>query len=232
MRRVVIDAGHGAHDPGAPGLDGLQEKEVTLDVALRLRDILKTSGYETILTRDRDAYLPLEERTALANTSRGDLFISVHCNASDAGNLSGVETYYLNLASSRRAMATAARENSMALANMSDLQDLLKEIYSSKMDESSRFAAAVQRSLHGTLRRKYPDVKDLGVKQAPFYVLIGAQMPSVLAEISFINHKREGKRLGDPAYRQLVAQALADGVKRYVRTVKTADAAAGPRRAP
>jgi N-acetylmuramoyl-L-alanine amidase len=139
-----------------------------------------------------------------------------------------VETYYLNLASSRRAMATAARENSMALANMSDLQHLLKEIYSSKMDESSRFADAVQRSLHGLLRRKYPDVKDLGVKQAPFYVLIGARMPSILAEISFINHRVEGKRLADPAYRQLVAQALADGVRRYARTVKTA-AAPGPR---
>ena len=232
VRRVVVDAGHGAHDPGAPGLDGLQEKEVTLDVALRLRELLQAAGYQVVLTRDRDVYLPLEERTALANTARGDLFISLHCNASDAGNLSGVETYFLNLASSRRAMATAARENSMALANMSDLQGLLKEIYSSKMDESSRFADAVQRALHGTLRRKYPDVKDLGVKQAPFYVLIGAQMPSVLAEISFINHPKEGRRLADPAYRQIVAQALADGVKRYVRTVKTADAAPPRRPAP
>jgi N-acetylmuramoyl-L-alanine amidase len=229
IRRVVIDAGHGAHDPGAAGIGGLQEKEVTLDVALRLRTLLEASGYETVLTRERDVYLPLEERTALANTSRGDLFISVHCNASDAGNLSGVETYFLNLASSKRAMATAARENSMALANMSDLQRLVKEIYASKMDESSRFADAVQRALHGALRRKYADVKDLGVKQAPFYVLIGAQMPSVLAEISFINHRREGKRLADPAYRQLVAQALADGVTRYVRTVKSA-AAGAPRR--
>jgi N-acetylmuramoyl-L-alanine amidase len=232
VRRVVIDAGHGAHDPGAPGIDGLQEKDVTLDVALRLRTLLEAEGYETVLTRDRDVYLPLEERTAIANTSRGDLFISVHCNASDAGNLSGIETYYLNLASSRRAMATAARENSMALANMSDLQHLLKEIYTSKMDESSRFADAVQRTLHGTLRRKYADVKDLGVKQAPFYVLIGAQMPSILAEISFINHRTEGKRLAQTAYRQLVAQALADGVRRYVRTVKSAAAAAPTRPTP
>jgi N-acetylmuramoyl-L-alanine amidase len=228
VRRIVIDAGHGAHDPGAIGVDGLQEKQVTLDVALRVRDVLEAAGYQTVLTRDRDVYLPLEERTALANTARGDLFLSIHCNASDAGNLSGVETYWLNLASSRRAIATAARENSMALANMSDLQDLLKEIYNSKMDESSRFAEALQRSLHGTLKRKYRDVKDLGVKQAPFYVLIGAQMPSVLAEISFINHRTEGKRLADPAYRQLVAQAIADGVKRYVKTVKTA-AADAPR---
>jgi N-acetylmuramoyl-L-alanine amidase len=222
VRRIVIDAGHGAHDPGAIGVGGLQEKDVTLDIALRVRTVLQAGGYETVLTRDRDVYLPLEERTALANTARGDLFLSVHCNASDAGNLNGVETYFLNLASSRRAMATAARENSMAVANMSDLQDLLKEIYNSKMDESSRFADAVQRSLHATLHRKYREVKDLGVKQAPFYVLIGAQMPSVLAEVSFINHAVEGRRLADPAYRQLVAQAIADGVRRYVRTVKTA----------
>ena len=222
VRRVVIDAGHGAHDPGAIGIGGLQEKDVTLDLALRVRDLLRTAGYETVLTRDRDVYLPLEERTALANTARGDLFLSLHCNASDAGNLSGVETYFLNLASNVRSMQTAARENSMAVANMSDLQQIVREIQNSKMDESSQFAARIQRSLHDTLRRRYPDVKNLGVKQAPFYVLIGAQMPSVLAEVSFINHRTEGRRLADPAYRQLIAQALVDGVKRYVRTVKTA----------
>jgi N-acetylmuramoyl-L-alanine amidase len=179
-----------------------------------------------VLTRDRDVYLPLEERTAIANTARGDLFISLHCNASDSGNLSGVETYFLNLASNLRSMQTAARENSMAVANMSDLQQIVREIQNSKMDESSRFAAKIQRSMHDALRRKHRDVKDLGVKQAPFYVLIGAQMPSILAEVSFINHRTEGKRLADPAYRQLLAQALVDGIKRYVRTVKTAAAAA------
>jgi len=222
VRRVVIDAGHGAHDPGAIGIGGLQEKDVTLDLALRVRDILQAAGYETVLTRDRDIYLPLEERTALANTARGDLFLSLHCNASDAGNLSGVETYFLNLASNMRSMQTAARENKMAVANMSDLQQIVREIQNSKMDESSQFAARVQRSLHDALRRKFPDIKDLGVKQAPFYVLIGAQMPSILVEVSFINHRKEGRRLADPAYRQLIAQALVDGVKRYVRTVKTA----------
>jgi len=133
-----------------------------------------------------------------------------------------VETYYLNLASNERSMRTAARENSMAVANMSDLQQIVREIQNSKMDESSQFAARVQRSLHDTLHRKFPDIKDLGVKQAPFYVLIGAQMPSILAEVSFINHRTEGRRLADPDYRQLIAQALVDGIKRYVRTVKTA----------
>ncbi len=222
VRRVVIDAGHGAHDPGAIGVGGLQEKDVTLDIALRVRDILQAAGYETVLTRDRDVYLPLEERTALANTARGDLFLSLHCNSSDAGNLSGVETYFLNLASNLRSMQTAARENSMAVANMSDLQQIVREIQNSKMDESSQFAARVQRSMHDALHRKFPDTKNLGVKQAPFYVLIGAQMPSVLAEVSFINHRKEGRRLADPAYRQMIAQALVDGVKRYVRAVKTA----------
>jgi len=222
VRRVVIDAGHGAHDPGAIGIGGLQEKDVTLDLALRVRDILQAAGYETVLTRDRDVYLPLEERTALANTARGDLFLSLHCNSSEAGNLSGVETYFLNLASNLRSMQTAARENSMAVANISDLQQIVREIQNSKMDESSQFAARVQRSLNDILHRKYPDIKNLGVKQAPFYVLIGAQMPSVLAEVSFINHRTEGRRLADPAYRQLIAQALVDGVKRYIRTVKTA----------
>jgi len=222
VRRVVIDAGHGAHDAGAIGIGGLKEKDVTLDLALRVRDILQTAGYETVLTRDRDVYLPLEERTALANTSRGDLFLSLHCNASDAGNLHGVETYFLNLASNERSMRTAARENSMAVANMSDLQHIVREIQNSKMDESSQFAERVQRSLYDTLHRKYPDVKNLGVKQAPFYVLIGAQMPSILAEVSFINHGTEGRRLAVPAYRQLIAQALVDGVKRYIGTVKTA----------
>lgn len=222
VRRVVIDAGHGAHDPGAIGIGGLQEKEVTLDLALRVRDLLQAAGYETVLTRDRDIYLPLEERTALANTARGDLFLSLHCNASDTGKLSGVETYFLNLASNVRSMQTAARENSMAVANMSDLQQIVREIQNSKMDESSQFAARIQRSLHDTLHRTFPDIKNLGVKQAPFYVLIGAQMPSVLAEVSFINNRTEGRRLADPAYRQLIAQALVDGIKRYVRTVKTA----------
>ena len=225
VRRVIIDAGHGAHDPGAIGVGGLQEKDVTLDLALRVRDILQAAGYETVLTRDRDVYLPLEERTALANTARGDLFLSLHCNSSDSGNLSGVETYFLNLASSVRAMQTAARENSMAIANMSDLQQIVREIQNSKMDESSQFASRVQRSMHDALHRKYPDTKNLGVKQAPFYVLIGAQMPSVLAEVSFINNTVEGRRLADPTYRQLIAQALVDGVKRYVRTVKTASLA-------
>jgi N-acetylmuramoyl-L-alanine amidase len=202
ISKVVIDAGHGAHDPGAVGMGKLKEKDITLDLALRLRDILRRDGLEVVLTRDRDVYLGLAERTAIANRSHGDLFLSLHANSSRKSNLRGVETYFLNLASSQRAMETAALENSMAVAKMSDLEDIVQEIFNSKMDESSRFAGIIQDSMVENLRRSYRDVKDLGVKQAPFYVLIGAQMPSILAEVSFINHPVEGKRLASPVYRQ------------------------------
>jgi N-acetylmuramoyl-L-alanine amidase len=224
IRKVVIDAGHGAHDPGAVGTGKLREKDVTLDLALRLRDILRREGLEVVLTRDRDVYLGLEERTAIANRSHGDIFLSLHANSSKRPNLRGVETYFLNLASSQRAMETAALENSMAVAKMSDLEDIVQEIFNSKMDESNRLAGIVQKQMISHLRRHYRDIKDLGVKQAPFYVLIGAQMPSILAEVSFINHPVEGKRLASPSYRQHLAEALAEGVKGYIRTVKLASA--------
>ncbi len=224
IRKIVIDAGHGAHDPGAVGAGKLKEKDVTLDLALRLRDILRREGLEVVLTRDRDVYLGLEERTAIANRSHGDLFLSLHANSSKRPNLRGVETYFLTLASSQRAMETAALENSMAVAKMSDLEDIVQEIFNSKMDESSRLAGIVQKEMIAHLRRHYRDIKDLGVKQAPFYVLIGAQVPSILAAVSFINHPVEGKRLASTSYRQHLAQALAEGVKGYIRTVKLASA--------
>lgn len=224
IRKIVIDAGHGAHDPGAVGVRGLKEKDVTLDLALRLKDLLLPEGLEVVLTRNRDVYLGLEERTAIANRSHADLFISLHANSSKKSNLHGVETYFLNLASSERAMETAALENSMSLAKMSDLEDILQEIFNSKMDESSRLAGSVQKQMMLSLRRHYRDVKDLGVKQAPFYVLLGAQMPSILAEVSFINHPVEGKRLSTETYRQRLAEALAAGLKDYISTVKMASA--------
>jgi N-acetylmuramoyl-L-alanine amidase len=224
IRKVVIDAGHGAHDPGAVGVGNLKEKDVVLDLALRLRDVLRRDGLEVVLTRDRDVYLGLAERTAIANRSHGDLFLSLHANSSRKPNLRGVETYFLNLASSQRAMETAALENSMAVAKMSDLEDIVQEIFNSKMDESSRLAGIIQDNMIRQLRRNYRDVKDLGVKQAPFYVLIGAQMPSILAEVAFINHPVEGKRLASPVYRQHLAEALAAGIQSYIHTVKMASA--------
>jgi len=225
IRKIVIDPGHGAHDPGAVGVRGLKEKDVTLDLALRLKDLLLPEGLEVVLTRNRDVYLGLEERTAIANRSHADLFISLHANSSKKSNLHGVETYFLNLASSDRAMETAALENSMSLAKMSDLEDILQEIFNSKMDESSRLAGSVQKQMMLSLRRHYRDINDLGVKQAPFYVLLGAQMPSILAEVSFINHPVEGKRLSTESYRQRLAEALAAGLKDYISTVKMASVA-------
>ncbi len=224
IRRVVIDAGHGANDPGAIGVNNIREKDITLDLALRLRNRLSREGLDIVLTRDRDIYLPLEERTAIANTSRGDLFLSLHTNSSAGGKLRGVETYFLNLASSLRARETAARENSMALAKMSDLEHILKEIFNSKMDESSRLAESIQKNMVHGLRHKFKGVKNLGVKQAPFYVLIGAEMPSILAEVSFINHPVEGKRLASEQYRQLLVDSLAAGVMDYIQSVKIASA--------
>jgi len=224
IRKVVIDAGHGAHDPGAVGVKGLKEKDVTLDIALRLRDLLRLEGLEVIMTRDRDAFLGLEERTAIANRSHGDLFISLHANSSRRPGLRGVETYFLNLASSERAMETAALENSMSMAKMSEIEEILQEIFNSKMDESSHLAGTVQKGLVENLGSHYRDIKDLGVKQAPFYVLIGAQMPSILAEVSFINHPVEGARLATARYRQHLAESLSAGITDYVRSVNMASA--------
>lgn len=224
IRRVVIDAGHGARDPGAVGVGGLKEKDVVLDIALRLRDILLRQGLEVTLTRDRDTYLGLAERTGIANRANADLFISLHANSSKRRNLRGVETYFLNLASSQRAMETAAIENSMSVAKMNNLDEIVKEIFNSKMDESSRLAEIVQKNIVRTLRQHYKDLKDLGVKQAPFYVLIGANMPSILAEVSFINHPVEGKRLATDSYRQRLAEALSLGVRDYIQSVKVASA--------
>jgi N-acetylmuramoyl-L-alanine amidase len=226
VRRVVIDPGHGGHDPGARGAGGLLEKDIALDVALRLRATLQEEhGLEVIMTRDCDVFIPLEERTAIANTNRADLFISVHCNASRKKSLRGVETFFLNLASSRSAAETAARENMTSVATIADFEKTMVDMFMSmKLDESGRFARIAHEELHGKLRKGYKDTVDLGVRQAPFVVLIGAQMPSILSEISFIDHKVEGKRLASEAYRQQVAEALAAGISRYVGTVRLAAA--------
>lgn len=225
VSRVVIDPGHGAHDPGAVGVKGLKEKDIVLDIALRLRNLLQRAGLETILTREKDVYLGLEERTAIANRSNSDLFVSIHANSSKRSNLKGVETYYLDIARSQRAMETAALENSMSLAKMSDLEGILEQLFNTKKDESSRLAGIVQKNIVKHLQKHFSQVRDLGVKKAPFYVLIGAQMPSILAEVSFINHPVEGKRLATESYRQRIAEALSAGIQDYIRTVKTSASA-------
>jgi N-acetylmuramoyl-L-alanine amidase len=221
IARIVIDPGHGGHDPGAQG-KGITESDLVLDVALRLEALLlKQPGVEVVLTRRTDVFIPLEERTAIANREDADLFLSIHANASRNRSARGVETYFLNFASNPDAQAVAARENAASGRTMHSLPDIVKAItLNDKLDESRDFATMVQRSMVRGLRPANRDLRDLGVKQAPFVVLIGAGMPSVLAEISFVTHPQEGKLLRGPAYRQRIAEALFEGVANYQRALK------------
>ncbi|MCK5680771.1 N-acetylmuramoyl-L-alanine amidase [bacterium] len=221
---IVLDAGHGGKDPGALSPGGSQEKDVVLDITKRLRDILqKRLKFRVITTRDTDRFIPLEERTVIANTKKADLFISIHANASHNRRVHGVETYFLNLSTDKQAMELAALENATSTKNIGQLQSILNDLMqNSKIKESSRLAGCIQSSLVGTLRKSYSKVNDLGVKQAPFYVLIGAQMPSVLVEVSFISNKMESQRLASPAYRQKIAEGLANGVQKYISEIKLA----------
>jgi len=221
ISRIVIDPGHGGHDPGARAA-GLTEAEIVLDIALRLETLLaKEPGVEVVLTRRTDVFVPLEERTAIANREAADLFLSIHVNASRNAAARGIETYYLNFATDPSAEAVAARENSASGRLMRSLPEMVQAIaLNNKLNESRDFAHLVQRTLVKTLRPQYRHVRDLGVKQAPFVVLIGAQMPSVLAEVAFITNTTEAALLGRPAYRQRLAQALFDAVLGYQRALK------------
>jgi N-acetylmuramoyl-L-alanine amidase len=221
VSRIVIDPGHGGHDPGARG-NGLNESDLVLDVALRLRTLLQEQpGVEVLMTRDTDVFIPLEERTAIANREGADLFLSIHANASRNPRARGVETYFLNFASTPDAAAVAARENSASSRAMHSLPDIVRAIaLNNKIDESRDFAEMVQRAMVRRLAARNKQLKDLGVKQAPFVVLIGAAMPSVLAEISFVTHRQEGQLLKTGAYRQQIAEALLDAVLRYQQSFK------------
>ena len=223
VSRVVIDPGHGGRDPGAEG-SGTTEAEVVLDVALRLEKLLaEQAGVEVVLTRRTDTYVPLEERTAIANRAQADLFLSIHANASRSRSANGVETYFLNFASSPDAQAVAARENASSGQTMNNLPDIVKAIaLNNKLDESKDLARMIQQAMVKQLRSGNRSLRDLGVKQAPFVVLIGAGMPSVLAEISFITNGQEGRLLKNSAYRQRIADALHEGITRYQRSLKTA----------
>ena len=216
VSRIVIDPGHGGHDPGARS-HGLRESEVVLDVAHRLeRRLLTQPGIEVVLTRRDNTYVPLAARTALANREQADLFLSIHANASHNGRARGVETYFLNFAPDPTAERIAARENVGGGGAMNNLGDLLETIASnSKANESRDFAGVIQSSMVTALRQADPDLPDLGVKQAPFIVLIGARMPSVLAEISFLTNSREARLLSSDDYRDRIADALFEGILRY-----------------
>ena len=215
--KIVIDAGHGGHDTGTIGPNGLLEKDLVLDVAQRLGKQLERLGAEVVYTRNDDTFIPLETRTAIANQEQADLFVSIHANASRDPDARGVETYYLNFTSSSDALEVAARENAVSDKSIHELQDLVKKIaLREKIDESREFASDVQHALHTGLSAKNPGLKDRGVKKAPFIVLIGANMPSILAEISFVSNPGDERKLETPEYRQRIAVSLYEGISKYV----------------
>ncbi len=219
--RIVVDAGHGGHDSGTLGPGGIEEKDIVLDVALRLGKLLKQRlGADVIYTRDDDTFIPLETRTAIANKAQADLFISVHANSSSDPSARGVETYYLNFTTSADALEVAARENAVSDQSIHQLSDLVKKIaLQDKISESREFAADVQQSLYSGLENGNDGLRDRGVKKAPFVVLIGANMPSILAEISFLTNPDDARELRDPEYRERIAESLYRGVSRYVSSL-------------
>ena len=217
VRRVVIDAGHGGHDTGAIGKKGTREKDVTLAVSRRVAEILSERGLEVILTRNDDTYVRLEDRSRIANEAKGDLFLSIHCNAAESRKLRGIETYSLNIASDRYSIRLAARENASSEKSISDLQFILADLATkANTDESQRLASRVQRSLVNRLSSNFKGVKDLGTKEALFYVLLGAKMPAILVEASFLSHPEEEQRLASKAYQEHIAQAVAEGVEAFL----------------
>ncbi len=231
VSRIVIDPGHGGHDPGVLG-KGLTEAALVLDVALRLEKLLqKEPGLEVVLTRRTDVYIPLEERTELANRESADMFLSIHANASRNDAAKGIETYFLSFASSPEAEAVAARENSASAREMHQLPDIIKAIaLNNKLDESRDLAHMVQESLVTSLRKTNKEVRSRGVKKAPFVVLIGAAMPSVLAEISFVSNMQELSLLKTNAYKQRIAESLFNAVMRYRKSLKGQSAMASQER--
>jgi N-acetylmuramoyl-L-alanine amidase len=233
VRRIVVDPGHGGKDFGAPGyIPGIHEKDLVLEIGKRVsRRIREELGLEAVMTRSDDRYLTLEERTAFANTHSADLFVSVHTNASRDPRAYGTETYFLNLATDDESIRVAAMENATSTKNISDLHSILNDLLkNAKINESSRLAAFVQGSLVKTLNRKgYDQIKDKGVKQAPFYVLLGARMPSILVETGFISNQQECRRLSSAAYQEHVAESIVQGLKAYIQGINPMAFDAPPR---
>lgn len=237
INRIVIDAGHGGHDTGTIGPTGLMEKDLCLDVALRLGKLIeqKLPGADVVYTRSDDTFIPLEERTHIANEAKADLFISIHANSSPDHGARGVETYYLNLKGSPEAMEVAARENAVSDEGIHDLEDLVKKIArTEKIDESKEFAEDVQDSLAKRIQRTAKPVRNRGVRKAPFVVLIGADMPSILTEISFLSNPADEQLLKKPEHRQRIAEGVFQGVSEYLQSLNSMamDSAARPGHTP
>jgi len=222
IRRIVVDPGHGGHDPGAIGARGTKEKDIVLQIGLKLAKKLREElGLDVVLTRSTDVFLELQERTAIANQVGADLFVSIHANASPNRATGGIETYYLNLAKTEKVAQLAAKENGTSLEKVSLLQAVLFDLMANyKLNDSARLADEVQKSLHRKVSATYSSVKNLGVKQGPFYVLVGATMPSVLVETAFLSNEREEERLQDPAYQEATAEGILEGIRGYVESMK------------
>ena len=224
ISRIVIDAGHGGHDTGTIGPTGLMEKDLCLDVALRLGKIIqqRLPGAEVVFTRADDTFIPLEERTNIANDVKADLFLSIHANSSRDHAARGIETYYLNLRGSAEAMEVAARENASSQEGVHELQDLVKRIArTEKIDESKEFAEDIQDSLAKRIEKSGRSIRNRGVRKAPFVVLIGADMPSILTEISFLSNPADEKLLKQPEQRQKMAEGLYQGVASYLQSMNS-----------
>jgi N-acetylmuramoyl-L-alanine amidase len=223
VRRIVVDPGHGGKDFGAPGyMRGIHEKDVVLAIAQRVAAKIRDDlGIEAVLTRTGDRYLSLEERTAFANTRHADLFVSIHTNASRNHRARGIETYFLNLATDDESIRVAAMENATSTKNISDLHSILNDLLkNAKINESRHLAELVQDSLISRMNQQgYRRIENKGVKQAPFYVLIGARMPSILVETSFISNREECRRLVTSAYQNHLAESIVQGLRGYIRAI-------------
>ena len=221
VKRIVIDPGHGGKDPGSYIEGQIVEKDLTLALAQIVeRKVEEKFNIDVILTRDKDVFIPLERRTAFANINKADLFISLHINAHKQPDVHGFETYFLNMATDERAVLVAARENATSEKSISDLQSILNDLMlNTKISESSKLAHEVQRGVLGQVKKKYDDIRDLGVKQAPFYVLIGAELPAILVETGFMTNPVERKRLQNPKYLETLADGIVAGVERYMKSL-------------
>jgi N-acetylmuramoyl-L-alanine amidase len=228
VNRIVIDAGHGGHDEGTSGPNGVLEKDVVLDVALRLAKLVQTKmGAEVVLTRSDDTFIPLQQRTAIANQHKADLFLSIHANSSPVASVAGTETFFLNFTNSPGALDVAARENAGSDKNVGELKDLIQSItLNDKIAESETFAQQIQGSIFAQAAKSNVAAKNRGVKRAPFVVLIGASMPSVLAEIGFLTNPRDEANLGKAEYRQKIAESLLKGLQQYSQSLSHFEVAA------
>lgn len=224
IRKIVLDPGHGGKDPGAIGVDGIAEKDIVLTVAKKLaKKLTKEMGVEVVLTRKNDSFVRLEDRTAIANAQDADLFLSLHMNASTSGDAKGLEIYYLDNSTDEASLRLAARENGTARTSVSDLQFILSDMTQNmKLEDSISLAHRLHGSLIGSMSKKMGAVKDLGVKKALFYVLVGARMPSVLVEMFFITNKTEGRAMGRESYQNAIVDALYEGIQQYGESVLAA----------